>query len=102
MGHRVSGIRAVTSKALRTTYDYIVVGAGSAGCALAARLSENPATSVALIEAGGRPRLPQQRVPLAAVTLIGGRYDWNDHTEPQTGLNGRRVRFARGKALGGS
>ncbi|WP_086824928.1 GMC family oxidoreductase [Allokutzneria sp. NRRL B-24872] len=83
-------------------YDYLVVGAGSAGCVVASRLSENPSTSVALIEAGGRARLPQQRIPLAAITLLGGRYDWNDRTEPQGGLNGRRLHLARGRALGGS
>ncbi|HEY7984503.1 MAG TPA: GMC family oxidoreductase N-terminal domain-containing protein [Ktedonobacterales bacterium] len=83
-------------------HDYIIIGAGSAGCALANRLTEDPQTSVLLLEAGGPDRAAAIRIPVAASTLYKGPYDWALETEPQPHLNGRRLYFGRGKGLGGS
>lgn len=85
------------------TYDYIVVGGGSAGCVLASRLSENPALSVLLIEAGGKGRSPLINIPLGmSITVPGYAHNWRFETTPQAGLNGRRGYQPRGKGLGGS
>ncbi|MFN3953430.1 MAG: GMC family oxidoreductase [Pararhodobacter sp.] len=86
-------------------FDYVIVGGGSAGCVLAARLSEDPATSVCLIEAGGDGRDFLIRAPAMVATMISGRpriNNWAFFTEPQPGLNGRRGFQPRGRALGGS
>lgn len=82
--------------------DYIVVGAGSAGAALAARLSEDPAVSVLLLEAGGPDKALELHVPAAFSKLFRGDDDWNYDTVPQPGLEGRTVYWPRGKTLGGS
>ena len=83
-------------------YDYIVVGAGSAGCVLASRLSENPAVRVLLVEAGPT-RLPQEsRIPAAFAKLFKTRYDWNYSTAPEPGAAGRSLYWPRGRMLGGS
>lgn len=82
--------------------DYVVVGAGSAGAALAARLSEDPNVSVLLLEAGGPDRALELHVPAAFSKLFRGAYDWNYDTVPQPGLEGRTVYWPRGKTLGGS
>ncbi|MEZ3160281.1 GMC family oxidoreductase N-terminal domain-containing protein [Microbacterium sp. BWT-B31] len=82
--------------------DHIVVGAGSAGAALAARLSENPAVSVLLLEAGGPDKALELHVPAAFSKLFRGEYDWNYDTVPQPALEGRTVFWPRGKTLGGS
>lgn len=82
--------------------DYIVVGAGSAGAALAARLSEDPAVTVLLLEAGGPDTALELHVPAAFSKLFRGRYDWNYDTVPQERLEGRTVYWPRGKTLGGS
>jgi choline dehydrogenase-like flavoprotein len=83
-------------------YDYIVVGAGSAGCVLANRLSEDGAT-VLLIEAGGRDRHPFIHIPLGMGRMHErGMFDWGYHTEPEPNLDGRRIEAMRGKVLGGS
>ena len=82
--------------------DYIVVGAGSAGAALAARLSEDPAVSVLLLEAGGPDSAPALHIPAAFTTLFRGRYDWAYDTVPQPALENRTVFWPRGKTLGGS
>ncbi len=82
--------------------DYIVVGAGSAGCAVAAGLAAEPDTSVLLLEAGPRDRDPRVRVPAAASALWFGKLDWNYRTEPQSQLEGRRDTWPRGRVLGGS
>ncbi|MFT3798019.1 GMC family oxidoreductase [Microbacterium sp.] len=82
--------------------DYIVVGAGSAGAALAARLSEDPAVSVLLFEAGPVDRALELHVPAAFSTLFRGAYDWNYDTVPQSELEGRTVYWPRGRTLGGS
>lgn len=84
-------------------YDYVVVGGGSAGCALAARLAEDPASRVCLIEAGGAGRSLLIDTPaLLALTVPRRLHNWAFETEPQSGLAGRRGYQPRGKALGGS
>lgn len=83
--------------------DYVIVGAGSAGCVLAARLSEDPNTEVTIIEAGGRDWDPLIQIPMGWGMIYTRKlHDWRLSTEPETRLNGRRVEFARGKVLGGS
>jgi choline dehydrogenase len=85
------------------TYEYIVVGAGSAGCVLAARLSENPANRVLLVEAGPRDTNPWIHVPLGYGKLFNEpRVNWMYQSEPEPQLNGRRIFTPRGKVLGGS
>ncbi|WP_136661051.1 choline dehydrogenase [Nitratireductor sp. XY-223] len=85
------------------TYDYIIVGAGSAGCVIANRLSQNPDNSVLLLEAGSKDRNPLFRLPMLMGKLFqSGIYNWHYHTEPQPHLNGRSLYWPRGKVLGGS
>ena len=89
--------------ALEKTADYVVVGAGPAGCVLASRLSENPDCRVLLIEAGGRDWNPLLGVPLMTGLILRSAYaNWSYVTEPEPRLNGRRSQWARGKVLGGS
>ena len=82
-------------------FDYVLVGAGSAGCVLASRLSEDPSVSVLLLEAGGEDRRREIRIPAAFSRLYRSEVDWGYSTEPQEGLGGRRVYFPRGKVVGG-
>ena len=86
------------------TADTLVLGAGSAGCVIATRLSEDPATQVALIEAGPAAwRDAWIRIPAGFARLYAsGRYDWRFHTEPEPGLGGRSIHWPRGKVVGGS
>lgn len=84
-------------------YDFIIVGAGSAGCVLASRLSENPANRVLLLEAGGRDWHPFIHMPAGLAKLVSiGNLNWNYQTEPEAELNDRRLYWPRGKVLGGS
>ncbi len=84
-------------------YDYIVVGAGSAGCVLAARLSEDPATRVLLLEAGPPDRSIWIHLPIGyGKTMWDARYNWCFHTDPEPNMHGRRLYWPRGKTLGGS
>ena len=83
-------------------FDYIIVGAGSAGCVLAHRLTEDPTCSVLLIEAGGADTSPLSRIPGAYPQLQDTHYDWGYRTLPQRHLHGRRIFHPRGKVLGGS
>lgn len=83
-------------------YDFIIVGAGSAGCVLANRLSTDPAVSVLLLEAGGPDKKLEIHIPAAYSKLNGTSVDWGFWTEPQEALNGRRMYLPRGKTLGGS
>ncbi|HET9124304.1 MAG TPA: GMC family oxidoreductase N-terminal domain-containing protein [Solirubrobacteraceae bacterium] len=83
-------------------YDYVIVGAGSAGCVLANRLSEDPATRVLLIEAGGPDRSPNIRIPAAFGKQFHTRLDWDYWTEPEPHLGGRSLYIPRGRSLGGS
>ncbi len=84
-------------------YDYIIVGAGSAGCVLANRLSADPNTRVLLLEAGGRDDWIWFHIPVGYLFAIGNpRSDWLFRTEPEPGLNGRSLAYPRGKVIGGS
>lgn len=86
-----------------TTYDYVVIGAGSAGCVLANRLSADGTTTVALLEAGGRDWNPWIHVPVGYFkTIHNPATDWCYNTEADPGLNGRSLKWPRGKVLGGS
>ncbi|NRF69273.1 GMC family oxidoreductase N-terminal domain-containing protein [Aquincola sp. S2] len=86
-----------------TTYDHIIVGAGTAGCLLANRLSADPKNRVLLVEAGGNDDYMWIHIPVGYLYCIGNpRTDWLYRTEPDPGLNGRQLGYARGKVLGGS
>ena len=85
------------------SFDYVVVGAGSAGCVLANRLSADPERSVLLVEAGSKDRNPLFRLPMLMGKLFhSGIYNWRYHTEPVPSLDGRSLYWPRGKVLGGS
>ena len=84
------------------SYDYVIIGAGSAGCVLAARLTEDPQVRVLLLEAGGPNTPKESRIPAAFSKLYKTAVDWNYSTEPEPHLNGRQLYWPRGKMLGGS
>ena len=83
-------------------YDYIIVGAGSAGCVLANRLSEDPKVKVLLLEAGGPDSRKEIHIPVAFSKLFRTACDWAYYTEPEPQLGKRSLYWPRGKALGGS
>ncbi len=88
---------------MNESYDYVISGAGTAGCVLAARLSEDPRIRVLLLEAGGSDWNPIFRIPMLTGTLLRNRYaNWFYHTEPEPQLEGRKLFWPRGKVLGGS
>ncbi|KAF9458890.1 aryl-alcohol-oxidase from pleurotus Eryingii [Collybia nuda] len=92
------------SELVKTTYDYIVVGAGAGGAVVAARLSEDPRISVLLVEAGiSNEAVPPVAIPLMGLSLTPNTMlDWNYTTTPQPGLNNRAIAYPRGRVLGGS
>jgi choline dehydrogenase len=84
-------------------FDVVVVGAGSAGCVLSARLTENPNITLCAIEAGGRDRNPWIHIPMGFGKLVPNpNVNWGYATEPEPGLGGRSIIWPRGKVLGGS
>ncbi len=84
------------------TFDYVIIGAGSAGCVLANRLSKDPRNAVCLLEAGGKDNWIWFHIPVGYLFAIGNpRADWMFKTEAETGLNGRILNYPRGKVLGG-
>jgi len=88
---------------MRDAFDYVIVGAGSAGCTLAARLSEDPAARVLVVEAGGWDRDPWIHIPLGWGQILQKRlHDWMYFCEPEDNVGGRKVECARGKVVGGS
>jgi 4-pyridoxate dehydrogenase len=89
--------------ATRTSYDYVIVGAGSAGCVLAYRLTADPSIRVLLLEAGGRDTHPLIHIPIGLGKIWERRmFDWGYDTEPEPRLDNRRIEAMRGKVLGGS
>ena len=89
-------------RAPESQYDYIIVGAGPAGCLLANRLSADPATRVLLLEAGGSDNYPWIHIPVGYLFCIGNpRTDWCYQTQAEPGLGGRSLGYPRGRVLGG-
>src|SRR5690606_2003468 len=101
-GHARRGVPGMSPRAADLAADYVVVGAGSAGAALAARLSENPSASVLLLEAGGPDKAVELHVPAAFSKLFRGAYDWSYDTVSQPELEGRTIFWPRGRTIGGS
>jgi choline dehydrogenase len=90
-------------RAPSSTFDYVIVGGGSAGAVLASRLSEDARVTVALIEAGGEAKSPLVQIPIGFARLVGHkRFDWRYEQEPDPSIGGRRFLWSAGKLLGGS
>lgn len=87
---------------MKADFDYIIIGAGSAGSVLAARLTEDPDVTVALVEAGDRDNAPEITIPLLFPQLFKTQFDWDFTSEPEPALGHRRIYLPRGKVLGGS
>ena len=88
---------------MSSQFDFVIVGAGSAGCALAYRLAKNNKYSVVLVEAGGVDNSPWIHIPVGYFKTMGNpKFDWKYATQPDEGINGRSVNWPRGKVLGGS
>lgn len=92
----------MSPRAVAEQFHYIIAGAGSAGCVVAARLTENPHVRVLLLEAGGPDAAPEVKIPAAFNRLFRTEHDWAFSTEPQEHLDGRRLYWPRGRMLGGS
>jgi len=103
VGPGIFGASVNTAQAQTGSFDYIIVGAGSAGCVLASRLTEDPDVSVLVIEAGG-PELGVEAIstPLRLLELWNTEYDWAYYTAPQKHCNGRNIHWPRGRVVGGS
>src|SRR3984893_9421703 len=100
---RLDGRSAFLAGKFDMEFDVVVAGGGSAGCVLAWRLTENPAITLCVIEAGGRDRSPWIHIPLGFGKLVPNpKVNWGYETEPEPHLNGRRLSWPRGKVLGGS
>jgi choline dehydrogenase len=103
LGSAAVSARTSRAAAQSTAFDYIIVGAGSAGCVLANRLTADPAVRVLLLEAGGSDSGdPALSTPGRWVSLIGSRWDWGYQTQPEPAMKNRRIVFPRGKVIGGS
>src|SRR6185295_4028107 len=99
---RGQGKRMADARPIEGEYDYIIVGAGSAGCVLANRLSADPKNRVLLLEAGGKDDWIWFHIPVGYLFAIGNpRADWMFETEATPGLNGRKLNYPRGKVIGG-
>jgi choline dehydrogenase len=99
----ISGDDGMPAQEFDEEYDVVVAGAGSAGCIVATRLTEDPKLEVCLIEAGKRDRNPWIHIPLGFGKIVPNpKFNWGYATEPEPGLNGRSVVWPRGKVLGGS
>jgi choline dehydrogenase len=95
--------KSVMARPAATAFDYVIIGAGTAGCVLANRLSADPRVSVLLLEAGGKDDWIWIHIPVGYLYCIGNaRTDWCYKTGPETGLNGRSIGYPRGRVLGGS
>lgn len=92
-----------SERTLEGEFDYVIVGAGTAGCVLANRLTEDQDVSVLLLEAGGKDDYHWIHIPVGYLYCIGNpRTDWRYNTQPEAGLNGRALAYPRGRVLGGS
>jgi choline dehydrogenase len=101
--HRIiDALGSVMGRGTTPMYDYVIVGAGSAGCVLAARLTEDPEVNVLLLEAGPPDAIENIHVPAAAAQLLHSQVDWGYSTIPEPHADNRRIHLPRGKALGGS
>jgi len=98
---RVAANQQKLSSELKTSFDYIVVGAGSSGSVVAARLASDPRTHVLLLEAGGSDEAELISNPNRWPMTLGSEFDWGFMTEPSPALNGRSIRYSMGKVLGG-
>src|SRR6201996_7583859 len=98
-----AGLEGATAMQGLGEFDYVIVGAGSAGCVLANRLSADPSTRVCLLEAGGKDSHPWIHIPVGYFfNFDHPRADWRYRTEPEAGLNGRVLKYPRGRVLGGT
>jgi choline dehydrogenase len=95
-------LQTIEKENVRTNYDYIAIGAGSAGCVVANRLTEDSQTTVLLLEAGNPDTKPEIYIPSECLSLLGSEVDWGYFSEPEPYLNNRKIFCPRGKVLGGS